>query len=171
MKKLAGVIGVSLFAALAAQTVSAQATCKNRGELDTNYCDENGDLVADLPKDPKRWKNPSTLVWAYTPVEDPAVYEKIFAPFTAHLSKCTDKKVVFFQVQSNAAEIEAMRSGLNGANGLCGERRWRDSIRREGLRERFSGLQPDCHYQSGGQHSHHCGLEGQEGRAYVAVVQ
>ena len=89
----------------------SQAACKNRGELDVNYCDENGDLVADLPKDQKKWKNPSTLVWAYTPVEDPAVYEKIFAPFTQHLAACTGKKVVFFQVQNNAAEIEAMRSG------------------------------------------------------------
>jgi phosphonate transport system substrate-binding protein len=44
-------------------------------------------------------------------VEDPAVYENIFKPFTTHLSKCLDKKVVFYQVQSNAAEIEAMRSG------------------------------------------------------------
>lgn len=105
----------TLLAALAATVLTsasfAQDACKNRGELDANYCDDNGDLVADLPKDKKRWKNPSTLVWAYTPVEDPAVYEKIFAPFTAHLSACTAKKVVFFQVQSNAAEIEAMRSG------------------------------------------------------------
>jgi phosphonate transport system substrate-binding protein len=100
--------GLALAIAGAAE---AQSACKNRGDLDANYCDENGDLVADLPKDAKRWKNPSTLVWAYTPVEDPAVYEKIFAPFTAHLAKCTDKKIVFFQVQSNAAEIEAMRSG------------------------------------------------------------
>ena len=29
----------------------------------------------------------------------------------AHLAKCLDKKVVFYQVQNNAAEIEAMRSG------------------------------------------------------------
>ncbi len=94
-----------------ATSVQAQSACKNRGELDANYCDDNGDLVADLPKDSKRWKNPSTLVWAYTPVEDPAVYEKIFQPFTEHLTKCTGKRVVFFQVQSNAAEIEAMRSG------------------------------------------------------------
>ena len=28
-----------------------------------------------------------------------------------HLAKCLDKKVVFYQVQNNAAEIEAMRSG------------------------------------------------------------
>ena len=103
-------IAAGAFAFLATNAWS-QAACKSRGDLDVNYCDENGDLVADLPKDQKKWKDPSTLVWAYTPVEDPAVYEKIFAPFTAHLAACTGKKVVFFQVQNNAAEIEAMRSG------------------------------------------------------------
>jgi phosphonate transport system substrate-binding protein len=89
----------------------AQDTCKNRGELDQLYCDENGDLTADPPTDPKKQRNPSTLVFTYTPVEDPAVYENIFKPFTDHLAKCTGKRVVFYQVQSNAAEIEAMRSG------------------------------------------------------------
>src|SRR5207248_342995 len=75
------------------------------------YCDDNNDMVADPPADAKKWKNPSTIVFTYTPVEDPAVYENIFKPFTTHLAKCLDKKVVFYQVQSNAAEIEAMRSG------------------------------------------------------------
>ncbi len=89
----------------------AQDTCKSRGDLDPMYCDDNGDLVADSPKDPKKLKNPGTLVFTYTPVEDPAVYESVFRPFTDHLSKCTGKRVVFYQVQSNAAEIEAMRSG------------------------------------------------------------
>ncbi len=103
-------IATAVGAAMLSTTALAD-TCKHRGELDPNYCDENKDLVADQPKDPKKWKNPSTLVWAYTPVEDPAVYEKIFAPFTEHLAKCIGKRVVFFQVQSNAAEIEAMRSG------------------------------------------------------------
>ena len=97
---------------LAAVLAPAQAQdCKNRGDLDPQYCDENGDLVADAPKDPKKFKNPSTLVFTYTPVEDPAVYEKIFKPFTEYLAQCTAKRVVFYQVQSNAAEIEAMRSG------------------------------------------------------------
>ena len=89
----------------------AADVCKNRGELDTMYCDANGDLVADAPTDAKKWKNPSTIVFTYTPVEDPAVYENIFKPFTTHLSACLNKKVVFYQVQNNAAEIEAMRSG------------------------------------------------------------
>jgi phosphonate transport system substrate-binding protein len=96
---------------LVAVQALAQDSCANRGELDALYCDENRDLVADTPKDPKKQKNPSTLVFTYTPVEDPAVYENVFKPFTDYLSKCTAKRVVFYQVQSNAAEIEAMRSG------------------------------------------------------------
>jgi len=106
---------LSALAALLAATLAAPAfaadACTNRGELDTMYCDANKDLVADVPTDPKKWKNPSTIVFTYTPVEDPAVYENIFKPFTTYLAKCLDKKVVFYQVQNNAAEIEAMRSG------------------------------------------------------------
>lgn len=104
-------VGIVLLGLTGAPQLAAQETCANRGDLDAQYCDANRDLVADAPADPKRLKNPSTIVFTYTPVEDPAVYEKIFAPFTDHLAKCTAKKVVFFQVQSNAAEIEAMRSG------------------------------------------------------------
>ena len=85
--------------------------CSNRGDLDQMYCDANKDLVADTPTDASKLKTPSTLVFAYTPVEDPAVYANIFKPFTDYLSECTGKRVVFYQVQSNAAEIEAMRSG------------------------------------------------------------
>src|SRR6478735_12543520 len=104
-------VALCFLAAAGCGAALAQDACGNRGELDALYCDENRDLVADTPKDPKKFKNPSTLVFTYTPVEDPAVYENAFRPFTDHLAKCTSKKVVFFQVQSNAAEIEAMRSG------------------------------------------------------------
>lgn len=100
-----------LAAAFIPVTALAQDACKNRGDLDPQFCDDNGDLTADTPKDPKKLKNPNTLVFTYTPVEDPAVYEKVFKPFTDHLAQCTGKRVVFYQVQSNAAEIEAMRSG------------------------------------------------------------
>ena len=110
MNRMASACG-AIALTLAAAQAFAQDSCSNRGELDGLYCDENKDLVADPPKDPKRFKNPSTLVFTYTPVEDPAVYENVFKPFTDYLSKCTAKRVVFFQVQSNAAEIEAMRSG------------------------------------------------------------
>jgi ABC-type phosphate/phosphonate transport system substrate-binding protein len=75
------------------------------------YCDENGDHGRRHAEGPKKLKTPDTLVFTYTPVEDPAVYEKIFKPFTDHLAPVHGKTVVFYQVQSNAAEIEAMRSG------------------------------------------------------------
>ncbi len=113
-KILYAVTGVLLAATLGAANflVFAQADdCKHRGQLDTLYCDENKDLVADTPKDPKRWKNPSTLVFTYTPVEDAAVYETAFKPFLDYLGKCTSKRIVYFPVQSNAAQIEAMRAG------------------------------------------------------------
>ncbi|MCG8338615.1 MAG: phosphate/phosphite/phosphonate ABC transporter substrate-binding protein [Proteobacteria bacterium] len=82
-----------------------------RGTLDKQYCDRNGDLVADLPLDPKDWVDPSTIIFSYTPVEDPAVYAKVWDGFIKHMSKVTGKKVVFFPVQSYAAQYEAMRSG------------------------------------------------------------
>lgn len=92
-------------------SIAQAQTCANRGELDQQYCDANKDLVADTPTEAGKLKTPSTIVFTYTPVEDPAVYENIFKPFTTHLAACTGKRVVFYQVQSNAAEIEAMRSG------------------------------------------------------------
>lgn len=99
------------FAGLALSAVPAQAEECPRGTLDERYCDRDGDLTADTPTDASKLKDPSTLVFAYTPVEDPAVYKEAWADFLIHLEKETGKKVQFFPVQSNAAEIEAMRSG------------------------------------------------------------
>ena len=89
----------------------AQDACPFRGELDTAYCDANKDLVADPPSDAKKLKNPNTLIFSFTPLEDPSAYEKAFDPFVKYLAQCTGKKTVFFSVQSNSAQIEAMRSG------------------------------------------------------------
>lgn len=95
---------------LAAAPVAAQ-DCPNRGDLDDIYCDADGDLVADPPTDASELRDPGTLVFAYTPVEDPAVYANIFGDFVDYLKECTERDVVYFNVQSNAAQIEAMRSG------------------------------------------------------------
>ena len=112
MRKILGAVVLlgTLLLSLAGLAHAAEA-CSNRGILDPMYCDEDKDLVADPPKDKSQWKTPSTLVFTYSPVEDPAVYRKLFEPFMDHLSKATGKKVVYYQVHSNAAEIEAMRSG------------------------------------------------------------
>ncbi|WP_428700413.1 phosphate/phosphite/phosphonate ABC transporter substrate-binding protein [Stappia sp.] len=86
---------------------AAQAEFK----LDSRYSDADGDLIADIPSDPAQQVDPSTLIFAYTPVEDPAVYAEAWADFLTHMESVTGKKVQFFPVQSNAAQIEAMRAG------------------------------------------------------------
>jgi len=108
MKKLLTLLAMALILALAVPALAAD--CQNRGTLDEMYCDNDKDLVADLAA-PGQCQDPSTLVFTYTPVEDPAVYRDAFADFQKYLSAATGKDVVYYTVQSNAAEVEAMRSG------------------------------------------------------------
>jgi phosphonate transport system substrate-binding protein len=79
--------------------------------LDARFKDADGDMVADVPTDASQLIDPPTLIFAYTPVEDPAIYAKVWDGFLKHMEKVTGKKVQFFPVQSNAAQIEAMRAG------------------------------------------------------------
>ncbi|HRK23446.1 MAG TPA: phosphate/phosphite/phosphonate ABC transporter substrate-binding protein [Beijerinckiaceae bacterium] len=106
-------------AVFAAAPALAQDSCPNRGQLDNAYCDANNDLVADTPTDPARLKDPSTLIFAYSPVENPAVYQTVYQPFMDHLGSCTGKKIVYYPVQNNAAQIEAMRSGRLHISGFA----------------------------------------------------
>jgi phosphonate transport system substrate-binding protein len=102
--------GASVAALLCLGTSVSAQDCP-RGDLDERYCDTDGDLIADIPADAADQIDPDTLIFAYTPVEDPAVYAEAWADFLAHLEAETGKDVVFFPVQNNAAQIEAMRSG------------------------------------------------------------
>lgn len=98
-------IGVAVASLLFSSAALAQFT------LDSRYTDKDGDLTADTPTDPSKQIDPPVLIFAYTPVEDPAVYADVWSEFIDHMSKATGKPVKFFPVQSNAAQIEAMRSG------------------------------------------------------------
>jgi len=101
---------MTAFAMMAFASVANAEECP-RGTLDQQYCDRNNDLVADLPIDESKWIDPDTIIFSYTPVEDPAVYAKVWDGFIKHMAEITGKKVVFFPVQSYAAQYEAMRSG------------------------------------------------------------
>jgi len=79
--------------------------------LGDRYVDNDGDLIADIPTDASELIDPNTLIFAYTPVEDPAVYAEVWQGFLDHMAEATGKDVQFFPVQSNAAQIEAMRAG------------------------------------------------------------
>lgn len=90
-----------------------------RGELDVRYCDTNGDMLADTPTDASQLLDPGTLVFTYAPTEDPAVYEGAFGDFLEYLTDITGRKVVYFPVQSYAAQIEAMRAGRLHVSGFA----------------------------------------------------
>ncbi|MCS6920541.1 MAG: phosphate/phosphite/phosphonate ABC transporter substrate-binding protein [Elioraea sp.] len=96
---------------LAPHAATGQAQDCPRGALDARFCDRDGDMVADTPTNPRELVDPRTLIFAYTPVEDPAVYRRVWAEFLDHLARVTGRQVQFFPVQSNAAQIEAMRAG------------------------------------------------------------
>ncbi|WP_413700571.1 phosphate/phosphite/phosphonate ABC transporter substrate-binding protein [Psychromonas sp. KJ10-10] len=102
MKRVYGLLCASL---LTAGTAQAEFT------LDSRYVDNDKDLIADIPTDKSKQIDPSTLIFAYTPVEDPALYVDVWSDFLEHMETVTGKKVKFFPVQSNAAQIEAMRAG------------------------------------------------------------
>ena len=103
----------TLAVCLLAVLVGAAAASEEcpRGALDTRYCDRVGDLVADPPVDPADWRDPAQLTFAYTPVEDPATYAEIWAEFLEHLEAVTGKSILFFTVESYAAQVETMRAG------------------------------------------------------------
>ncbi|WP_455374038.1 phosphate/phosphite/phosphonate ABC transporter substrate-binding protein [Limibacillus halophilus] len=98
-----------ILALLAGLVVSFPALAEFK--LDPRFTDADGDLIADIPSDPAQQVDPDTIIFAYTPVEDPAVYAQVWDGFLKHMESVTGKKVQFFPVQSNAAQIEAMRAG------------------------------------------------------------
>ncbi|MEX2332987.1 MAG: PhnD/SsuA/transferrin family substrate-binding protein, partial [Pseudohongiella sp.] len=87
------------------------ASASALAQLSPRYQDNNQDLVADLPADEADWRDPRILIFAYTPVEDPALYTQVWDEFITHMESLTGKEVRFFPVQSNAAQLEAMRAG------------------------------------------------------------
>ena len=103
-KAVEGVAGRILpaLALLAALAVAPAAA------LDPRYVDADGDLVADTPA---RTVDPPTLIFAYTPGEDPALYPRVWDGFMRHLERVTGKPLKLFPAPSNTAQIEAMRSG------------------------------------------------------------
>lgn len=110
MKRILELLAGAAIVSVLSMTGAAAQDCP-RGDLDKRYCDVDGDLIADIPTDAADQLDPDTLIFAYTPVEDPAVYKTAWSDFLDHLKAETGKDILFFPVQSNAAQIEAMRSG------------------------------------------------------------
>jgi len=116
-----GVVSLAALVCFSAMVMPAGAAdqCKNRGDLDSRYCDEDGDLLADNPKDSSKWLNPGTLIFSYTAVEDPSVYENVFKELMDHIARKTGRQVKWYGPESYAAQVEAMRSGRLHISGFA----------------------------------------------------
>jgi phosphonate transport system substrate-binding protein len=110
---------LSLFLLVGLSGPADAGDCKQRGDLDVRYCDANGDLLADTPSDSSQWLNPDTLIFSYTAVEDPSVYENVFSELMEHITKKTGKRVKWYGPESYAAQVEAMRSGRLHVSGFA----------------------------------------------------
>jgi phosphonate transport system substrate-binding protein len=117
----AGFLSLALLVFFSAAVMPAGAAepCRNRGDLDIRYCDEDNDLLADNPKDAGKWLNPGTLIFSYTAVEDPSVYENVFKELMDHIARKTGKQVKWYGPESYAAQVEAMRSGRLHISGFA----------------------------------------------------
>lgn len=63
--------------------------------LADEYRDEDGDLLADPPKDAAEWLNPETLEFTVVATDNPGAAEATWKPFLDHLAKATGKSVVY----------------------------------------------------------------------------
>lgn len=90
--------------------IVTDTTC-NRGTLSAPYCDQNHDLIADLPHDSAQWVDPTTLIISFAPFGDYITTANIFSPFVDYLETCLQRPVIFYPAQSNEAEIAAMQAG------------------------------------------------------------
>jgi len=73
-------------------------------------------MLADPETDPKKWLDPYTLVFGYT--ENQALHKDARTALGHAIEKATGKRVRFFLYRTNAAQLEAMRSGLLHIVGL-----------------------------------------------------
>jgi phosphonate transport system substrate-binding protein len=50
-------------------------------QRDARFTDADGDMIADIPTDPTHWVDPSVLILAYIPIEDPALDAEAWSDF------------------------------------------------------------------------------------------
>ncbi len=66
----------------------------------------------------QRTITPNPLIVSFSPFENLSPYSKHIVKFTDYLAHCLNTEVIYYQMQSNEAEIEAMRAGRLHVAGL-----------------------------------------------------
>jgi phosphonate transport system substrate-binding protein len=114
MKNFILSIPLFLFSSL---LIAGTSDCPH-GALSKQFCDTNNDMMADTSTDPKEWIDPYTLVFGNVPSQSFMFDKGAKRALMEHIEKITGKQVEFFPYQTNAAELEAMRSGMLHVAGM-----------------------------------------------------
>ncbi len=97
--------------------IAGTSNCPH-GALSKQFCDTDNDMMADTSTDPKDWIDPYTLVFGNVPSQSFMFDKGAKRALMKHIEKITGKQVEFFPYQTNAAELEAMRSGMLHVAGM-----------------------------------------------------
>ncbi len=79
--------------------------------LDRRYQDADGDLLADLPADPAKRRNPDHLTMSYIFSEAPEAQAAAWKDFADYLSKATGKPVKFVHPDTALGQLKDLRDG------------------------------------------------------------
>src|SRR5688572_13988568 len=74
-------------------------------KLASNLTDEDGDLVADAPKDAALLVDPEKLTFCFIASEEPSEYAQQWKPFCDHLAKATGKPVEYVEFTSSDEQL------------------------------------------------------------------
>ena len=144
------------------------------------YCDANNDLVADVPDRPEEVEEPvDDRLHLHAGRGSGGLREDLQAVHDAPREVHSTRKSCSTRCRSNAAEIEAMRSGRlhvggfsTGPTGVRGQPRRRDPVRHQGRREKdFQGYNLIVDREGELAVPEARRPQGQEGRAHGAVVE
>ncbi len=117
MRRETDIIKIALLTLSLFATITYAQSCPH-GTLSPQFCDRDGDMMADTPTDPKKWLDPYTLVFGNVPSQSFIFDPKAKKALMKHIEKITGKRVEFFPYQTNSAELEAMRSGMLHVAGM-----------------------------------------------------
>ena len=82
---------------------------KNR--LDSQFTDENGDLVADTPKDKAQQIDPDRLVFSYIGASDAQRQQEVWKDFVDALSTATGRTVEYLVIETPDDQLRALKDG------------------------------------------------------------
>lgn len=87
-------------------------------KLASNFADEDGDLVADAPKDASQQIDPPKLTFCYIASEEPSEYASQWKAFCDHLAKVTGKTVEYVEFKNSEDQLRALRDGKLNVSGF-----------------------------------------------------